>query len=99
MATLYIEEYADLQEDVTGTTMQSLGGPVAKQKVSIGAASAQSVAFNSRTEFLLITSDVDCQFEIDDDPTADGDSRFLPAALLRSASTENKTKIAVIEKQ
>jgi len=96
---LYIEEYADLQEDIAGNQMQSPGDLLATQKVSIGASSVQSAAFNSKTEYLLITSDVDCQFEIGNDPTADGDSRYLPSALLRSVSTENKSKIAVIEKQ
>jgi len=99
MATLYIEEYADLLEDVAGAQMQTPGDLVATQKLTIGASSAASASFNERTVYLFIVSDAVCQYELGDSPTADGDSRFLPPFLFRCVSVENKDKIAVIDQQ
>ncbi len=94
---LYIEEYADMQEDVSGAQMQSPGQLVAKQKVAIGAASAASAAFNARTEYIILTADVKCQWELG--ATADASSRYLPANVPRSFNVENQTTLEVIEQQ
>lgn len=99
MANLYVQEYAGLQEDISRTQMQSPGDLIAHQKLAIGGSSVASAEFDSRTRFLMLVSDADCQYALGDTPTADGDSRYLPAGVFFSLSTEKSSKIAVIAKQ
>lgn len=79
MATLYIEEYAGLPQGSRNEYVPAPGALIAKQKISISATSAQSAAIDKRTAYVMLTADVAAQWEIGTNPTADADSRYLPA--------------------
>jgi len=99
MATLYIEEHDNIMKDRNGNLVQSTATPTAVQKLTVGASSAASSTFNSSTRFLLLVSDTACQYELAASPTADGDSRFLPANVFRPVQCVPGEKIAVIAQQ
>jgi len=90
MATLFIEQFGQLNGPLT-----------AKQTVAVGATSAQSAALAGASESVVcvVTSDVPCQFEIGANPTAGAASRYLPADLPRAVQAVAGQKVAVIEKQ
>lgn len=95
---LYIEEYSRvLVQD--GARIPVPVGLITTQKVSVSAGSSQSAALNENTKFVLLTSDVASQFELGSNPTADADSRYLPADGARFISAKGGDKIAVIEQQ
>lgn len=103
MASIYIEEYANLA-DAGGGTPQIPGKPLGSepiQKVTIGASSARnSTDFDASSNFLIITADGDCQFELGDSTvTADTNSRPLWSGTYREVEIGGATRIAVIEKQ
>lgn len=104
MAKIFIEEYVNLA-DVGGGEGQIPGKPVGSeptQQITIAAASArQTTAFGSETNYLIITADADCQFEIGDSTvTADVNSRPLWTGTYRAVEVRSSdTHIAVIEKQ
>ena len=99
MATLYIEEHDNILKDKNGNVVQATSGTVTEQKVTVGASSAQSSAVNSATKFLVIVTDTACQYETGSNPTADTNSRFLPANVFRVIQVDSGDKIAVIEQQ
>ena len=100
MATLYIEEYQHLARDAAGALVEIPERLIATQKVTVGAAStAVTNAWAGQTTYLVLTSDVNCQIEFATSPTADGDSRFLPAGVPRGFSIKEGSKVAVIEQQ
>lgn len=100
MATLYIEEHTDLAFGPDGQTLQSVVGmPAVTQKVAVGGTSAQSAALAASTRFVVLTADVGAQWAIGANPTADGDSAFLPAGVPRGFRAAGGEKIAVIEQQ
>lgn len=105
MATLYIEQYANIVEDTGGRDVPVPGQPIGTnpvQKITIGASSARnSVDFDEKTRFLIITADADCQFKVGDSSvTADADSRLIHSGTYREVNVNGKdTRIAVIEKQ
>lgn len=99
MTTLYIEEYQNVLAQSGQGTVPVPTGLLAKHKVTVGASSSQSQVLNTNTRFVLLTSDVASQFELGDDPTADGDSRYLPADGARFIAAKGGQKIAVIEQQ
>jgi len=71
MATLYIQEYAKLAVDDMGKPVQIGQEPaLASQTVAIGGASVQSAAFNARTKFVRLHTDVICSVKFGANPTA-----------------------------
>lgn len=90
---LHIEEY---QHEVPAT-YPLLGEPVAAQKVEI-TTSTPSAAFNAATTWVLLTAQRDCQIEFGTNPTADGDSWYLPANVPRGYPVERgqSWKVAVV---
>lgn len=99
MATLYIEEYQSVLAQAGQGTVPVATGLLATHKVTVAASSNQSQVLNTNTKFVLLTSDVASQFELGDDPTADGESRYLPADGARFIAAKGGQKIAVIEQQ
>ncbi len=99
MSTIYIEEYGTRLSKTTTGTVPIPGTLVAAQKITVAGSSAASSAFNAATNFVALTSDVDCQWEEGTSPTADGDSQFLPAGVPRFFAVTAAQKIAVIVKQ
>ena len=96
---MYIEEYQNLPKDANGF-LPIVGSLIATQKVTVGASSTQSSAFNAKTNYVVIQVDTgSCQFETGSNPTADGDSRLLVAGQRVPLSVVKEGKIAVIEKQ
>lgn len=71
MAILYITEYAELAIGPAGRIGQMpKDPPVAEQVVAIAGASAQSAAFNAKTRFVRLHSDVAAEVLIGTNPTA-----------------------------
>lgn len=80
MAVLYIAEFTRPTSMVGTLGNNALPQPnVTDQTVAIGAASAQSAAFNARTHAILISSDIACSIVIGDDPEATTSNFRLPA--------------------
>lgn len=81
MAKLYISEFTTGRGQI-GTVPQ-LAPPqpnVTDQSVGIGGASAQSAAFNAKTNFILVAADTACEIAIGANPVAvSGTSFRLPA--------------------
>lgn len=96
---LYIEEYQGLLTQAGMGSVPVATGLLNTQKVAVSASSSQSAALSSKAKFALVTSDVAAQFEMGDNPTADGDSRYLPADAGRFIAVKGGQKIAVIEQQ
>lgn len=99
MATLYVEEYQLAGSDGNGDKLPIVGGLVTAQKVAIASAANSGTATNSFTKFVALTSDVACQFAFGSSPTADADSRYLPADVPRIYAIKPGHKISVIEQQ
>jgi len=97
MATLYIQEYAKLASDDMGKTIQvGLEPALASQTVAIGGASAQSVAFNQRTEFVRVHTDVVCSVKFEANPTATTSDARMPAGATEFFGVRVGDKVAVI---
>lgn len=94
MATLYIEEYAGLPKGARNENLPVVGELVDKHKIAISASSAQSQVLNKRTSFVMLTADVAAQWEEGSNPTADADSRYLPADTPRPFQVTGGNKIA-----
>ena len=98
MATLYIEEFASLPALSNGQAIQAgLQPSVAAQTVAIGAASAQSSAFNASTKFVRLHTDVVCSYLFGADPTATATSPRMPADATEYFAVIAGQKVAVIE--
>lgn len=73
--------------------------PGTSQKVSVGAASAQSTALSENTSVAYVFSTVDCFIKLGANPTAVADtSMFIPAGILVPIGVSDGPKIAVIRK-
>lgn len=94
MATLYIEEYAGLPKGSRNENLPVVGELIAKQKISLSSSSSQSSALDKRTSFVMLTADVAAQWEEGANPTADADSRYLPADTPRPFQVTGSNKIA-----
>lgn len=71
MPTLWITEHDQVTPDRLGETIQCVKGKYrAQQQVSISASSAQSSAFNGKTNCIRVISDTPCYVNIDSNPTA-----------------------------
>lgn len=100
MATLYVEEYQGLLTQAGMGSIPVPTGLLATYKVTVGASSTKaSQTIDTNAKFALLTSDVAAQFTLGDDPTADGDSRYLPADGARFIPVKSGQTIAVIEQQ
>lgn len=104
MGTAYIEQYGNIVEDRNGNEAQIPGSPMGTEptlKVTTSGTTARSGAdFESNAEFLIISADVDVQFELGDSTvTADANSRILYAGTYREVSKDGATRIAFIDKQ
>ena len=100
MATLYIKEYQSMKKEDQGY-MSGPGPLITQQKVTIAGTSAQSAALNGKTKFVIIESDIPCQYEIGANPTASATSRYLSAnnRMLEPDVIGGTSKIAVITQQ
>ena len=97
MADLFIEEYANAGDSKDGKQINVTGGVKANQKVTIGGSSAQSSAFGSDTEYLVIHSDAACYYSVGDNPTATTSTSHLPSGVFRAIECKPSQKIAVIQ--
>lgn len=100
MATLYIKEYQLMKKDDQGFLIGP-GPLITQQKVTIAGTSAQSSALNGKTKFVILESDIPCQYAVGTNPTADTNSQFLSAnnRLLEPVVGNETLKIAVITQQ
>ena len=102
---IYIEQYTSILEDAKGNEAQIPSKPLGAEptlQVAVGSSSARTATnLDSSTRFVILTADVDCQFEVGGSTvTADANSRPLWANTYREVEIGNSdTDIAVIEKQ
>lgn len=67
---LSIREYEHINAVASGIVPVGQEPAIASQTVAIGGTSAQSSAFNARTRFVRIHTDVACSLEFGTNPTA-----------------------------
>lgn len=97
MAKLYVQEYAKAAGDDMGKLVQAGQEPaLASQTVAIGGSSVQSVAFNTRTKFVCLSTDVICSVKFGTNPTAATSDRRLPADDTHYYGVQGGHKVAVI---
>lgn len=97
MSTLYITEFSGIQQDLRGHNPQiAVMPPVTEQTVAIGAASAQSSAFNNLTTMVRIESDVTCSVLFGSDPTATAVKMRIAADSPEYFMVKTGHKVAVI---
>ena len=72
-----------------------LGG--ASQKVTIGAASAQSATFSDSTTIIRIFTTTDCYIKVATNPTATTSDMFIAGGIIEYFGIEKGHKIAVIQ--
>jgi hypothetical protein len=97
---LCIEEYGDeMPQTSKGGFLPIPPSHLAFQRVAIGAASAQSLALNAATKFVILTAEVPCHFAHAADPTASAATRFLSAGVPREFRAVGGNKIAAIARQ
>jgi hypothetical protein len=71
MAVLFIAEYVQPAQFEGGNVVAfPQEPPIAEQTVAIGGASVQSAAFNAKTTFVRIHTDVICSVKFGTNPTA-----------------------------
>jgi len=70
--------------------------PLAEQVVAIGGASAQSAAFNAKTQMICVHADAICSISIGANPTATVDTRRLAANSTEYFEVQPGHKLAVI---
>lgn len=98
MANLYIAEYQELARDVNGQlVLAPKDPPVAEQTVAIGAASAQSAAFQKSTRFIRIKTRAGCHVVIDSNPTATTAKAHFESGQTEIRGVNGQDKLAVIQ--
>ena len=70
MAVLFISEHEVMGAQHGGLVQAVSQAPLAEQTVAIGGASAQSAAFNARTQVVRIHTDAICSIKFGTNPTA-----------------------------
>lgn len=95
MATLYVTEFADIS--ATQGVLIGKQPPVAEQTVAIGASSAQSSAFNQRTNYIRLSPDTQiCSVLIGSNPTAAATNMRMAAGSVEYFAVPQGAKVAVI---
>lgn len=95
MASLYITEYAGISIGANGA--QAPEEPaLAEQKLTIGAGSVQSAAFNAATQMVQLHTDAICSVKFGADPTATSASNRLPIDYRGFFGVNPGMKVAVI---
>lgn len=97
MAVLYIQEYAEQARDGNARTVPAgQEPPLASQTVAIGGASVQSSAFNAKTKFVRLHTDVICSVEFGTNPTATTAKARMAAGSTEFFGVLPSDKVAVI---
>ena len=100
MASLYITEFAGLVRDGANGSQSALPvgtlPPLAAQKVTIGATSAQSAALNASTRLVRVHTDAICHIVAGSDPTATTSNARLAADTTEYFAVTPGHKLAVI---
>ena len=98
MATLYIEYYGGTIEAGEAQVPENLRGT---DKLTVGVTSARTSSdIPSGTKFLVLKTDVACQYALGDSSvTADANSQFLAANGIWGQGIDGNERIAVIEQQ
>ena len=99
MASLYIEEYQSVGRDGGDNDLNIPGRLVTSQVRTITGTSAQSSAFSGKTNYVMVTSDIECQILFGASPTAVSTSPYLPAFVPRPFAVTPGWKVAAITKQ
>jgi hypothetical protein len=98
MATLYIEEFENLNTSAGGQVTQAARQPsVTTQTVAIGAVAASSNAFGTATRLVRIHTDAACSYEFGTDPEATTAHPRLGAEQTEYFLVSVGDKISVIE--
>lgn len=97
MAYLYISEFPNGVSSI-GTTKPGIPPQpsLADQQVGVGMTSAQSNAFNAKTNCILITADTVCSFAIGANPVATAQNMRLAAGTYLLFGVIPGQKLAVI---
>ena len=98
MSNLSITEYEQLARGANGDRIPAGDEPsLVIQNVTFTTSSAQSAAFNSKTRFVRIISDVDARFVIGENPTASAsESSLISAGAPEYFGVNPGDKIAII---
>ena len=70
MAKLYISEYAQIAQSAAGAPQVGQEPSLVEQVLDISGTHAQSAAFNEKTNFIRVQTDVICSLKFGVDPTA-----------------------------
>jgi hypothetical protein len=101
MSNLSITEYESVGRDIQGSPLPAGQVPaVAIQNITFTTSATQSAAFNTKTVFIRVVSDVDCRLVFGTDPTADQTSTLLAsgqAEYFGIAKLGGPYKLSVIE--
>lgn len=84
-----------LARDINGQFVQALT-VVTPQRVSVGAASAQSAVFGATTRVVRVAASTDCHIAFGTNPTATTTSTYLPAGAVDYFAVEAGQRAAVI---
>lgn len=96
MAKVFIKEYADVPM-FNGLPLQVGNEPgVAEQVVAVGVGSTQSAAFNAKTKFIRVHTDVICSIAFGANPTADANSARMAADQTEFFGVKGGDKLATI---
>jgi len=101
MASLYITEFEHMPSLTSwGVIPQCPQAPgLAEQKLAIGGTSVASAAFNAKTKFVMLHTDVICSIawsETGTDPTAAATAQRMAANETRFYGVRSGGKVAVI---
>ncbi len=97
MAKVYISEYSTMAMDLRGFMMPAGKEPsLVDQTVAITATSLESLAFNSDTRVVRISTDAVCSIAFGDDPVATTNSKRLAANQTEFFGVRPGQKVAVI---
>lgn len=95
MATLYVEEFAQLGFGGGSAPVASQPSH-AQQTVAIGGTTAQSTAFSSRTYFVRLHTDAICSVRFGTSPTATTSTTRMAANTTEYFKVQPGDKVAVI---
>lgn len=100
MSELNITEYANLGRDASGYTVP-VGEEVALaiQNVSFTSSSVQSAAFQPKTRFVRLVTDIDTRIAFGESPTAGAGTSTLPAGAVEYFGVKQGKghKVAAVE--